>query len=828
MELLATDLKRRGQYLARTLSFAQCEYEVKYAELSSQFIELHSASAKIWTDLRRVYAKAIALTNCSEQRKNVLWSGFWGAFQRFFKALCVTCKLDALVGEAKAALAMGRCVVIGIQTTGEAVLSRVLEGLGGKNPSGFISDMEATLVETIRNLPLQAEDGDEKEGEGEKDDDDGMDGGGGEEEGDAELEHEMEDNDAAEEGASLLLRKSTSSKTSGDSGDSCNSDDSSGSEAIGLSDLSEIQASLVKRARALHLPPSLLDALIDRLGGSSKVAELTGRKLRVVRRGGAAFRVEKRGDGELKAKELNMKEKESFMNGKKMVAIISDAASTGISLHADVRALNQARRVHITPELPWSADKAIQQFGRSHRSNQVSGPYYVLLQSPIAGEARFASAVAARMAMLGAISKGDHRAAAGQDMSDFAIEGTYGHAGLNKTYSIIEGFKETNKALVGHKFFTSNSKMGNPARRAEFIRACQEGFTAAGMGGFARSDSGCVAAHDAASPSSSPAASFSVTPVLRFAFNYPRGDVTRFLNRLLAFPLSVQKDLFDLFMTCVDIEIKDAKAAGKFKGGNCDLPGTAEVTETEDLLDLDAVVFPPLGPLTPTLTPTPTPAPSGGEEKAAATLAETKKDELMRPTFEKSPSGTSTSTSSTSSTSISAGAAAGVSSDRENVLQLKTLSVDRGMSWAACLEKVREVGAELVEEARAKGKAKPIDKMQFFVRKSAANGEIQPCLALVPRHRPKNRDINIKGLPCAQTLAPGIPAQHSPSNAHLSSPSSIFHTILVSSVEAERADVETNVPQLHRLVRRGRQRRRRLCGPLELVVRPLRHAMRAL
>ena len=98
--------------------------------------------------------------------------------------------------------------------------------------------------------------------------------------------------------------------------------------------------------------------------------------------------------------------REAFQTGRALVAVISDAASVGVSLHAPHPSpgMSVRPRLHITLELSWSADRQIQQLGRTHRTGQACPPEHVLLVTNVCGERRFVSSVARRLRSLGALS----------------------------------------------------------------------------------------------------------------------------------------------------------------------------------------------------------------------------------------------------------------------------------------------------------------------------------------------------------------------------------------------------------------------------------------
>ena len=321
---------------------------------------------------------------------------------------------------------------------------------------------------------------------------------------------------------------------------------------------------LAEQVGEMELPPNPLDSLIDSLGGESMVAEMTGRSGRVVRVGkggkGIGFRYKARGGGSAKASKglssvgeveldvLNVEERRRFQEGEKFVAVISDAASTGISLHASGKcASGVRRRVHYTIEQPWAADKAIQQLGRSHRSGQLSAPIYRTVVTNLGGERRFAAAVAKRMANLGALTKGDRRAASGGDLGEFNVDSKHGNVALQRVYAclvkesdvfpskgtgeVLDGFVEQYGESAG---LVKNPNLSDSENQAFFRLSClrklSEYLRLVGLG--------------------------EETDIRK------KADVKVFLNRIMSLPVGPQNLLFALFDSTLKDVIMTAKESG--------------------------------------------------------------------------------------------------------------------------------------------------------------------------------------------------------------------------------------------------------------------------
>lgn len=282
-----------------------------------------------------------------------------------------------------------------------------------------------------------------------------------------------------------------------------------------------------------RLPSNTLDELIERLGGKERVAEMTGRKGRMVMTASGTVHYESRADAEATLENINNTERQKFMDGVKRIAVISEAASSGISLHADRRARNHDKRIHITLELPWSADRAIQQFGRTHRSNQVWPPEYIFLISELAGEQRFAATVAKRLESLGALTHGDRRAAETRDLSQFNIDNKYGQEALKCVFQSING---VDKPLVKPPSINN----GN------FFEDVQKALNDVGIG----KDSGG-----------------------RDKDHY---QISKFLNRILGMEVRLQNALFHYFTSTLEEVIMAAKREGTWDLGILDLGSCGE------------------------------------------------------------------------------------------------------------------------------------------------------------------------------------------------------------------------------------------------------------
>jgi len=307
---------------------------------------------------------------------------------------------------------------------------------------------------------------------------------------------------------------------------------------------------LVKQLRGklkkLSLPNNPLDTLINELGGPEKVAEMTGRKGRLVKNSAGNMIYQRRNDGERDAQgkkvsmeHLNVEERKNFQEGRKLVAIISEAASSGISLQADLRVSNQRRRVHVTLELPWSADQCIQQCGRTHRSNQKQGPQYLLMMTACGGERRFASTVAQRLQALGALTKGDRRAADANDLSQFDVDTSYGREGLAEVLETVLYPVKSSESAPPKYVSEALGLRSNHELQANWTKYLED------------AESACVSS----------------------GIDKKVKSVKRFLNKLLGMTVDMQSKIFTHFNACLEQIIKVAKENHKFDEGVVDIRG---------------------------------------------------------------------------------------------------------------------------------------------------------------------------------------------------------------------------------------------------------------
>uniref|UniRef100_A0A8C6LA32 Protein strawberry notch homolog 2 n=1 Tax=Nothobranchius furzeri TaxID=105023 RepID=A0A8C6LA32_NOTFU len=473
MEIVAMDMKVSGMYIARQLSFSGVSFRVEEIGLDSDFKEVYNKAARLWAEALQVFMHAADELGLVSRKS--LWGQFWSSHQRFFKYLCIAAKVRSLVELAQKELEAGKCIVIGLQSTGESRTREVLDENDG-HLDRFVSAAEGVFQSLVtKHFPSEKQ---------------------------------------RREKAPGNKRKR---------------------------EIEEMKQGLLNKISVLgkELPLNTLDVLIDKFGGPDKVAEMTGRKGRVVRRPDGSVRYESRAEQGSTIDQINLKEKDRFMTGEKSVAIISEAASSGISLQADRRVKNQKRRVHMTLELPWSADRAIQQFGRTHRSNQVNAPEYIFLISELAGERRFASIVAKRLESLGALTHGDRRATESRDLSKYNFENKYGTKALDKV----------TKSILGHIENKVPPPKGYPGGNARFF----QGMMHVGI----------------------------ICKEPRFGISTEKDcSITKFLNRILGLEVHKQNHLFQYFTDNFDYLIEKDKKEGKYDMGILDLaPGNDEIYE---------------------------------------------------------------------------------------------------------------------------------------------------------------------------------------------------------------------------------------------------------
>ena len=469
MELVIRDMKAMGSYVARSISYNGVNYDTVEHSLDPMQVQIYDTMSRAWQKTMSNVQSALATTGGkynSAERQRAL-GNFYSSMQRFYNQVLTSMAMPSVIADMRKELAAGHSCVMQIVNTNEAQQNKQLAEAKAKGESLDNLDMtprEALIGYLNTSFPTQ-------------------------------LFEEYTDEDGNLRSRPVLDSKGNPVQSK---------------EAVRQRD------ALIAEVNQMSIPDGPLEMLFDAFGPEA-VAENTGRSRRVVpkkQEDGSITRVEER-------RSLNHRtaDVQAFQDGKKRILVFSDAGGTGKSYHADRSEKNQQLRIHYVLQPGWVASNAVQGFGRTHRSNEVTPPVYKLVTTNIKGQKRFTSTIARRLDQLGALTKGQRDTGSGMfgakdnletDLAKDSLREFYKRLGKNQIEG-VDGMKTLDRLGLKQKFTDE-------------------------YGAFKLNDA-----------------------LAR--------DISTFLNRILSLEVDEQNTVFDAFISIYEMELEAAIQAGTLDTG---------------------------------------------------------------------------------------------------------------------------------------------------------------------------------------------------------------------------------------------------------------------
>lgn len=499
LEMVCRDLKAMGRYLCGNLSMGvdpdsglAVEFKEVIHRLTPAQHRMYDNMAQGWQEVLKNIHRALDLTNSGKATRSSAVNQFWGEHQRCFRNLITAFKVPTLIREIEDALGRKESVVVSITGTGESQTKKQIERAADQEEA--LDSLDFSPRETLTRLVANCFPT-------------------------ACFEERTNPYSGSVEHVPVL--------------------DPQGNQVESRSAL-QLRAELMDKLSVLEVPEHPLDQLVNYFGVEN-VSEMTGRKKRLIRTASGTLEYRPRQLPGVPSKLINLHEKNAFQNGDKRIAIMSEVASTGDSLHAGCHVGNKQRRLHIAAELKWSADKQIQDFGRTHRTGQIAPPVYLLVFTELGGEKRFSATIARRLGNMGALTKGDRRAEKAGNLDKYNLESKEGRSSLN----II---------------------LTNIMRGVE-VPGLDDAKQAVRDMGLVRTLDGVEQVPDS-----------------------EKTNIPRFLNRLLSLEVDRQNALFDYFYSTFQETLEYLKQQGKLDDGMEDLKAASvQIAEPPHVLHADAL-----------------------------------------------------------------------------------------------------------------------------------------------------------------------------------------------------------------------------------------------